>query len=150
MSSEVHLPKMHHIGVVVPSITSVIESFCLSVKGAGWSKTWHDPIQRVRVAFIYPAIPGEPSIELVEPAEEKASVWKFLERGGGFHHVCYEVGNLNAELAAANARGETVIRRPQPAVAFDGRRIAWIVTKEKLLFEYLEAVPARSFSEPHA
>jgi methylmalonyl-CoA/ethylmalonyl-CoA epimerase len=148
MSSEVHLPKMHHIGFVVPSIASVIESFCLSVGGARWSKTWHDPIQQVRVAFIYPSIPGDPSIELVEPAAEKASVQKFLERGGGFHHVCYEVWDLKAELAAATARGVTVIRRPQPAVAFDGRRIAWVVTKEKLLIEYLEAVPARSLSGP--
>ena len=130
--------KMHHTGFVVASISDVIESFCRSVRGTGWSQTWQDPIQRVRVAFIYPAGPGDPSIELVEPADEKAPVQKFLERGGGLHHVCYEVHNIAAEVAAATSRGLTVIRRPQPAVAFGGRRIAWVLTKEKLLVEYLE------------
>jgi methylmalonyl-CoA/ethylmalonyl-CoA epimerase len=138
---------MHHTGFVVPSIASVIESFCLSVRGSGWSKTWHDPIQRVRVAFIYPAMPGDPSIELVEPADQKGPVQRFLERSGGLHHVCYEVQDLTGELAAAIARGVTVIRRPQPAVAFDGRHIAWVVTKENLLVEYLEAIPASSPTE---
>jgi len=147
MSSEVRLPKMHHTGFVVPCIASVIESFCRSVRGSGWSQTWHDPIQRVRVAFIYPATPGDPAIELVEPADDKALVQKFLERGGGLHHVCYEVRDLTGELAAAMARGVTVIRRPQPAVAFDGRLIAWVVTKENLLVEYLEAIPASAGTE---
>ena len=44
-------------------------------------------------------------------------------------------------VAAAAAGGGTVIRRPRPAVAFDGRLIAWVVTKEKLLIEYLERNP---------
>ena len=138
-SSESQLPRLHHFGFVVRSITDAIEGFCKSVGGTGWSQTWHDPIQRVRVAFIHPALTGLPAIELVEPADDKAFVQKFLERGGGLHHVCYEVQNLEAELTEAVARGVTVIRRPQPAVAFAGRRIAWVMTKETLLIEYLEA-----------
>ena len=34
--------------------------------------------------------------------------------------------------------GATVIRRPRPALAFGNRRIAWVITAEKLLVEYLE------------
>jgi len=147
MSSDLPLPKMHHTGFVVASIADVIEAFCRSVRGSGWSQIWHDPIQRVRVAFIYPASPGDSEIELVEPAGDKAPVRQFLERGGGLHHVCYEVDDIAAELAAATARGLTIIRRPQPAVALDGRLIAWVMTKEKLLIEYLErgrsSVPER-------
>ncbi len=36
------------------------------------------------------------------------------------------------------AGGCTVVRRPKPAVAFAGRRIAWMFTQEKLLVELLE------------
>jgi len=132
---------MHHTGFVVESIADVIEGFCRSVRGTGWSQIWHDPIQRVRVAFIYPASPEDTAIELVEPFGDKAPVRQFLERGGGLHHVCYEVQDIAAEVAAAAAGGGTVIRRPRPAVAFDGRLIAWVVTKEKLLIEYLERNP---------
>jgi hypothetical protein len=31
-----------------------------------------------------------------------------------------------------------IIRRPKPAIAFDGLRIAWMPTAEKLLVELLE------------
>src|SRR4051812_49367345 len=103
-------PRMHHTGFVVASIARTIERFAVSVGGRGWTQTWEDPIQRVRVAFIHPALDGDPSIELVEPADESAPVQKFLERGGGLHHICYEVENIDAEVAAAPSRGSTVIR----------------------------------------
>jgi hypothetical protein len=38
----------------------------------------------------------------------------------------------------ARGCGLVMIRRPQPAVAFGGRRIAWFVSREKLLIEFLE------------
>src|ERR1700758_1026084 len=130
--------RFHHTGFVVTSIAAVVESFCRAVRGSNWSETWHDPVQRVRVAFIYPSHPGDPSIELVEPAGPGSPVEKFLERGGGLHHLCYEVENLDKTVRDGSPRGLTIIRRPQPAVAFDGRRIAWFLTREGLLIEYLE------------
>ena len=139
MSFEVAPPKMHHTGFVVASIADVIEGFCVSVHGLGFSQTWLDPIQRVRGAFIHPASPGDPSIELVEPADDQAPVRRFLDQGGGLHHICYEVHDLEAELRGCIERGIAIIRRPQPAVAFGGRRIAWVITKQKLLVEYLES-----------
>jgi methylmalonyl-CoA/ethylmalonyl-CoA epimerase len=138
MSSNQVNERFHHIGFVVPSISAVMESFCRAVSGSSWSETWHDPLQRVRVAFIYPSHPGDPSIELVEPANLGSPIERFLEHSGGLHHVCYEVDNIDEVLRTASTRGLILIRRPQPAVAFDGRRIAWFVTRERLLVEYLE------------
>jgi hypothetical protein len=31
-----------------------------------------------------------------------------------------------------------VVKRPKPAVAFGGRRIAWMLTAEKMLIEFVE------------
>jgi methylmalonyl-CoA/ethylmalonyl-CoA epimerase len=138
MSYKTVAGRLHHIGYVVASIASVIESFSLAVAGGSRSQIWHDPMQRVRVAFIYSSNPGEPSIELVEPADAESPVQKFLERGGGMHHLCYEVDDLNDAVQGASARGLLMVRRPCPAVAFDGRRVAWFLTREKLLIEYLD------------
>jgi methylmalonyl-CoA/ethylmalonyl-CoA epimerase len=138
MSSDQISERFHHTGFVVASIATVMESFCRAVGGSDWSETWHDPLQRVRVAFIYPSYPGDPSVELVEPAGPGSPVEKFLERNGGLHHLCYEVENLDQAVRNASARGLVIIRRPQPAVAFGGRRIAWFLTRERLLIEYLE------------
>jgi len=132
--------RLHHTGFVVASIAAVVEDFCKSVGGSNWSETWHDPLQGVRVAFIYPSRSGDPCIELVEPASPGSPVERFLECGGGLHHLCYEVDNLDEAMRAASKRGMLVIRRPQPAVAFDGRRIAWLFTRQKLLIEYLQRV----------
>jgi methylmalonyl-CoA/ethylmalonyl-CoA epimerase len=130
--------RFHHTGFVVASIAAVIEGFCRAVGGTSWSETWHDPLQEVRVAFIYPSRSGDPSIELVEPAGPGSPVEKYLERGGGLHHVCYEVDSFDEAVRGARARGLVMVRRPQPAVAFGGRRITWFLTQEKLLIEYLE------------
>ncbi|MGA9246839.1 MAG: VOC family protein [Candidatus Acidiferrales bacterium] len=140
MSSSQSDERLHHTGFVVASIAAVLEGFCRALGGTDWSQIWHDPLQDVRVAFIYASHPGDPSVELVEPAGPDSPVGKFLARGGGLHHLCYEVGNLEDVLQGASARGLIMIRRPQPAVAFGGRRISWFLTHEGLLIEYLERV----------
>ena len=63
------------------------------------------------------------------------------KKGGGLHHLCYEVEDCEKALAAMRQRSAMIVRRPQPAVAFAGRRIAWMLTAEKLLIELLEAGP---------
>ena len=81
---------------------------------------------------------GQPSFELVEPDVDASPVTAFLRRGGGLHHLCYEVDSLEAEIERARAARMTLVRPPQPAVAFDGRRICWMFSAQRLLIEYLE------------
>jgi methylmalonyl-CoA/ethylmalonyl-CoA epimerase len=82
---------------------------------------------------------GDAQIELVAPDGPDSPVLRFLqENGGGLHHVCYEVDGLEQQMVAMKARGGLIMRRPKPAVAFEGRRIAWMLTREKLLVELLE------------
>jgi methylmalonyl-CoA/ethylmalonyl-CoA epimerase len=95
-------------------------------------------LQQVRVTFLQPASAGEAAIELVEPKVDISPVSRFLERGGGLHHLCYEVDDLEEALKLARTRGGLVVKQPLPAVAFKGRRIAWVVTRNRLVIEYLE------------
>ena len=100
---------------------------------------FHDPNQLVRVTFLRGKQPNAPLFELVEPAGDKSPVIPFLKRGGGLHHLCYEVENLESQLALSRSQGGLLVRAPLPAVAFEGRRIAWVYTKHKLLLEFLES-----------
>ena len=130
--------KLHHIGFVLASIEESAESFARSL-GAKWDgKIIFDPLQKVRVTFFEGAHAGDALIELVEPASADSPVTKFLERAGGLHHLCYEVDGLEAHLQFCKSVGTIIIRQPVPAVAFGGRRIAWALTKKRLLVEYLE------------
>jgi methylmalonyl-CoA/ethylmalonyl-CoA epimerase len=97
-----------------------------------------DPIQEVSVAFLSDGRPGTGQIELVEPVGEESPVRALAQRGGGLHHVCYEVDDLEEQLDRARRTHAVVVRPPQPAAAFQGRRIAWVMTRSGLLIEYLE------------
>jgi methylmalonyl-CoA/ethylmalonyl-CoA epimerase len=131
--------RLHHVGFVVADISSQIGGFCQSLNCNWNGEIVHDPIQKVRVAFLNTPRASDAQIELVEPAGSQAPVLRFLqEKGGGLHHLCYEVPGLDAQITEMRARGALIVRRPQPAAAFGGRRIAWLLTKERLLVELLE------------
>lgn len=130
--------RFHHIGFVVASIDERLEQFMRSIGSARHTDVILDPIQRVKVVFLVPERPGEVRIELVEPVGEKSPVLRFLEQGGGLHHICYEVADVAEQLAHMQSLGATVVRRSRPALAFGNRQIAWVITEEKLLIEYLE------------
>jgi methylmalonyl-CoA/ethylmalonyl-CoA epimerase len=126
------------MGFVVASIDSSMPGFVRSL-GATWDgRVFHDPNQKVSVAFLTTR-PEDAKVELVEPAGEDSPVLRFLrEKGGGLHHACYEVESLEMQLSEFRARGAVIAKRPKPAVAFGGRRIAWVMTAERFLIELLE------------
>lgn len=130
--------SFHHVGFVVSSIQNSVQAFADMLQADWDTHIFHDPNQAVRVTFLKSHFAGDPLWELVEPADEKSPVQSFAAKGGGMHHVCYVVDNLEEVLTRARARGAIVTRQPMPAVAFGGRRIAWIYTKNRLLIEYLE------------
>jgi len=130
--------RLHHLGFVVANVEKAMPGFVRSLAAEWDGKVFHDPLQKVRVAFLATRA-QDPAIELVEPAGDASPVSRFLqERGGGLHHICYEVADLEKELAEFRSRGAVIAKRPLPAVAFGGRRIAWVITSEKLLVELLE------------
>ena len=130
--------SFHHVGYVVRSIAEVGKDFAGSL-GAEWDGVIiHDPLQEARVTFMRCGGPETPAIELVEPAGDNSPLHKVVAKGGGLHHVCYEVDSLDAQLTQSRAAGCLVAKNPLPAVAFGGRRIAWVYTRQKLLVEYLE------------
>lgn len=129
---------LHHLGFVVPSISAAAEGFAASMSARWDGRIIHDPAQGVRVAFFSPTDAQNPVVELVEPASETSPVRYFLKkRGGGLHHICYEVNNLDSALREAKGTGFGIVSPPTPAVAFEGRRIAWI-NRNRLLMELLE------------
>jgi methylmalonyl-CoA/ethylmalonyl-CoA epimerase len=125
---------------VVHSIHESAEAFALSVRATWDGNIVFDPLQKVRVTFFQGHSPADPLIELVEPGGPESPVARFAERGGGLHHLCYEVGNLDSHLQFCQSVGTRIIHPPVPAVAFDGRRIAWGITRKRLLLEFLESL----------
>ncbi|MBV8864729.1 MAG: VOC family protein [Acidobacteriaceae bacterium] len=129
--------RLHHVGFVVSAIENAVPGFIDSL-GMSWDGAiYKDPKQKVKVTFL---AAGDrcAQIELVEPVGDDSPVAKFLSRGGGQHHLCYEVDDIEHALSVFKSRKAFIVQRPCPAVAFEGRRIAWFVTREKLVIELLE------------
>lgn len=129
--------RLHHMGFVVTDIVTAMPAFVRSMAAEWDGRMFEDPLQKAKVAFMTTR-PGDAMIELVQPMGEGSPVQRFLQQGGGMHHLCYEVADLEAELTAFRSRGAAIASRPKPAVAFGGRRIAWVITSEKFLVELLE------------
>lgn len=103
---------LHHIGVVVPSITEAVP-FYRDVLGYEVGPLHDVREQHVKVLFI---TRGDSRVELLEPTDEQSGVARFLaeRKRATLHHLCFEVRDLRATLERL-ARGgvELVDRAPQ-------------------------------------
>ena len=130
--------RLHHVGYVTASIADSVEEYTRST-GLAWDgRVIRDPLQMVSVTFLGSGENGSALIELVEPAGGRSPVNRFLAAGGGLHHICLEVADLSAHIESSRSAGCTLVRVPMSAVAFGGRKIAWITTPIGQLIELLE------------
>jgi methylmalonyl-CoA/ethylmalonyl-CoA epimerase len=128
--------RLHHVGIVVSSLSEGLRRWALPGMEVD-TPVFHDPTQGVRVQFIRPG--AEVQIELIEPAGEKSPVLRFLQQHGpGLHHLCYEVDDIQASCETLRQRGALITCAPVPAVAFEGRRIAFLYSQGSLI-ELVEA-----------
>jgi len=132
--------KLLHVGVAVPSLGPAAESLA---KLFGYELVlgpFDDPIQKVSVEFLSHGAEDAAEIELIAPAAEDSPIRSMLAKdGGGAYHLCFETSDIDAAVAHAKALGCIIVSPPVPAVAFKGRRIAWIYTRSRQLFELVEA-----------
>lgn len=134
--------KVHHLGVAVPDVAAAIPVYEALLGQRLLSGPFDDPIQRVRVCFLGTGQPNDVVIELIAPIAEDAPVHQYLRKGLAAYHVCYEALDIDATVAAMREKGCMVISGPVPAVAFDGRRIAWLMLPTRQVIELVEAAKA--------
>ena len=130
-------PSLHHVGFVVPSIVEGLARWKTALSVVSVSELFKDEIQKAQVLFLRFAS-GATTLELVEPLTSDSPVARFLEKGGGLHHLCFEVDDLHKQIQQMKTHQALLLRTPQPAIAFGGRDIAWMMTRDKLLVEYLQ------------
>jgi len=129
--------RLHHIGVAVRDLSSAAQSFEGALGYEIRSEVIHDPVQTAYCQFL--KLPGYPPyLELVAPDGDESKLTGALARGGGLNHLCYAVADIEAACARLAARNMVMIQTPLPAVAFPGRRIAWLMDENRLLIELVE------------
>ncbi len=97
---------IHHVAVVVHDLDAALVTFRDRLEIA-FESVQDIPSDGVRIAFL---ATGESKLELVQPTDPATGVARYLERHGeGFHHVCYEVADLTAELSRLAIDGVELI-----------------------------------------
>jgi methylmalonyl-CoA/ethylmalonyl-CoA epimerase len=130
---------IHHIGLIVNNIEEHYTKYFRNALGyTGISQTYKDEKIGVRVAFIN--MNDKIYLEFVEPLNDKSPVYNFLQkRGQSLHHLCFEVENIETECVRLREKNYFITMSPTPAVAFNGRRVAFLMSKEEnFLIELLE------------
>jgi methylmalonyl-CoA/ethylmalonyl-CoA epimerase len=132
--------KLRHVGVAVPSLGPTTETLSTLFGYRVVSGPFDDPIQKVSVNFLTTSDNDVAEIELIAPLSEDSPITSMLAKsGGGAYHLCFETSDIDQALVHAKNNGCMIVSPPVPAVAFAGRRIAWIYTRSRQLFELVEA-----------
>jgi methylmalonyl-CoA/ethylmalonyl-CoA epimerase len=132
--------KLRHVGVAVPSLGPTTETLSTLFGYRVVSGPFDDPIQKVSVNFLTTSDSDAAEIELIAPLSEDSPITSMLAKsGGGAYHLCFETSNIDQALVHAKNNGCVIVSPAVPAVAFGGRRIAWIYTRSRQLFELVEA-----------
>jgi methylmalonyl-CoA/ethylmalonyl-CoA epimerase len=129
--------RLHHVGLLVKNIPEAVEVYTRRYGYEVRSPVIHDPAQTAYVQFL--ALPGDSSyLEFVAPDRPDSKLSNALGKGGGLHHLCYATGAIDQACAELRGQGMFLIQPPVPAVAFPGRRIAWLMGRDRTLIELVE------------
>ena len=100
--------KIHHVAIIVRDLEAVLDLYRDKL-GLTVETVMSIPYDRVTIGFL-PV--GEVKVELVAPNDDTTGAAKFLEsKGEGFHHICFEVPDIQAALDKLAADGLQLIDR---------------------------------------
>lgn len=138
-------PRIDHIGY----LTSDIDRSAALFETLGfWAQT--DTITDDKPSPDTPNLPprnvdlcflnnGSCTVELVSPLSEDSVVSKTLaKQGEGPYHLCFRADDLDGYIAQLQADRWVLVHRPAEAVAFGGRRVAFLYKKHVGFIEVLE------------
>ena len=119
------LKKIYHLGYVVEDIEAAARFYEEHFDAALGEP--EEVEEQGIVAAMFEV--GESKIELVQPTRPDSPVGKFLEkRGEGFHHVAFQVEDLEGTLKELKENGVELIDE-EPRLGAGGTRTAFVHPK---------------------
>jgi methylmalonyl-CoA/ethylmalonyl-CoA epimerase len=131
--------KLHHIGKVVENLEKEAEYYRDLFNLATIGDAVFDPIQKVEVLLLTSTCGNAPLIELVRPVGPESPVARFLQKGGGLHHLCFEVEDIQKAIEESRSKGGIILGEVVPGKAHQDSPTVWVYTKQKELVEFIQA-----------
>jgi methylmalonyl-CoA/ethylmalonyl-CoA epimerase len=127
-----------------------IDHICFAVKNlpegiAYWDRVFGykqmteiviNSLQKVKVTFLKKE--NSITIKLIEPVEGNQSLTNFVNKGGGFHHLCFKCDDVNENLKELRDKGLLTLVPPQKGEAFNNHDIAFLLAKYGINIELID------------
>ncbi len=120
--------KLNHVAIAVPDLEAAAKLY-RETFGADVSEPVPQPEHGVTTVFV--TLPNT-KIELLHPLGENSPIANFLARnpGGGIHHVCYEVADIEAAVETLTAQGLRVLGDGRPRIGAHGKPVVFLHPKD--------------------
>ena len=118
--------KLHHIGLVVQNINESLGEIANFLSFESISLPTIIGSQKGNICFLKT---NNVYIELIEPTEENSPITNFAKEGGGFHHLCFEVDDIQQEIDRMVKNGAHLV--VAPVKGFEDRLLAFLMLNLK-------------------
>jgi methylmalonyl-CoA/ethylmalonyl-CoA epimerase len=92
--------------------------------------------QKVKVTFL--SKEDSINIKLIEPVYDNQSLINFVNKGGGFHHICFRCDDIDETMVDLTEKGLLTLVPPQPGEAFNNHRIAFLLARNGVNIELID------------
>ena len=115
--------RLDHIGIVVQDLEKSIDDwqrlFEFQIRGK-------ERIEERRIEVAQLSLDNGPEVELVSSLGEESPVAGFIkDKGGGLHHLCFEVESIQEAIEVLKGKGIEFVE-PAPVRGTEGSSIAFI------------------------
>ncbi len=118
--------RLNHVAIVVGDLEAEATRY-RDVLGAAVSEPHALPDHGVRLVFV--DLPNT-RVELLTPFDKTSPIHAFLAKGGGLHHVCYEVEDIEASRDRLLASGLRVLGDGDPRIGAHGKPVLFLHPKD--------------------
>jgi methylmalonyl-CoA/ethylmalonyl-CoA epimerase len=136
--------ELDHLGLIVPDLAAGRAFLSTALNVTHWTPVTNDPLLGVAVQFgstaQFGATPAHSlTYELISPLGDTTPIANALRTGKHIlNHLAYLTPNLEASAGHLRAAGCYPVGSPQPALAYDGRRIQFFMSPLRFVIELIE------------
>lgn len=128
--------EIDHICFAVKSLNEAIEYWDRVFGYRQLTEIIENSLQKVKVTFLHRD--NSITIKLIEPVGSNKSLLNFVNRGGGFHHLCFRCENMDEQINELTGNGLLTLVPPQPGEAFNNHNIAFLLARYGLNIELID------------
>lgn len=127
--------KVEHYGFLTVNMMKSVSQF----KELGYEQSTsliYDDYRKINIIFMENQYS---KIELVEAVGNDSIVSSIINtKKNMIYHTCYVCSDINQSIEQLENKGFILISQPAPAIAFDGRLVAFMMSKYAGMIELLE------------